>query len=458
MDKPVGGREIKALFQLISMKQNIYRINEDFFDDAEITSVDDMVDDKKSNRSTGTYDSGYTCCFCFDVTPFTLLDEINKTVLDVYTVRNRLEKFMSCMSFVDEYDIQIMFGLKAVYIQEFYANPDNMEVDVTDYIDEQHHNISSYFGNIIKLFVNSECKMTDEEVFTDQRAKFTKMGYKFNVYVKPNVVSGRKLYASIVKFLGVRKANMMFRDTVNVYRVNNGGIDASSYISLSSNDNITGVKMSELCEFLFGGDGGVSEDICDIVARKYNIDATVRDIIGMLKIDIDRWGYRIMNVNPKNGEYPSGTLPVIVVDVLPKTIGSVTREYVVTTIWKYLNKKRELCNTTNKFNICFRFWPIRKTVKIDFDEYQPVYSSVWNNYTYTLSGQLASNGHSITLKNINRLCAPLQNVFIAFPQMDGSLMKAGLSLFAYNANDVWLNKLFTAQENPEKYFFDEQNA
>ena len=179
----------------------------------------------------------------------------------------------------------------------------------------------------------------------------------------------------------------------------------------------------------------------------------IRSVIDAFKTGIYQWGYRIFNNTDE--ERGRGSVPVVVVDVLPKTT---TREHIIKTIRTRLRNNPNILNSNNKFNICFRFWPLSKSKKIEYDEYQPLYSTVWQNYTYTISGTLASNGRSITLKNINTLSSPLQNIYIAFPQTDGSLMKAKLSEYSHTSVNWWMNRLFSPQENPEKYFFEEQNV
>ena len=58
------------------------------------------------------------------------------------------------------------------------------------------------------------------------------------------------------------------------------------------------------------------------------------------------------------------------------------------------------------------------------------------------------------VKNIYGLTEQ-RNVFVAFPMMDGSLVKAKLEYFTSTDNNKWMMQLFTPSDNPVKYFFED---
>ena len=324
----------------------IYRLNEDFFDDTEITSASNMVDDDFSIYSS--YEKshiGYTCVFKFYIMNMMLelyddehIEISKNNEKNIYKIFNNVRKFMECMDFVDECDARILFAIIGGHSNRIYKDGEVKPRDITDYIDKEHSNALEYMGNIIKLMVNPDADITDCEYFTHNGKNTIWFEYSICVYVKPADVSLRKLYSSVIRLLDMVKnfkigsLSRILADKIEVVSVEDSKEDLNRYMKIHYTDNISETMLHKLYKFIYNKEYDADEKVSEIVRRKYNIDGIINETIGKLPIDINKWGYAILDMQKTMPNESENMLPVLVVDILPNTIGNTTRESVVKSI------------------------------------------------------------------------------------------------------------------------------
>ena len=185
--------------------------------------------------------------------------EINGDGQNIYKLKHHIGMIMDCLSFVDDYEIRILSSFDGVYLKKMGIESPKECVDITQRIDADHPCLSSYYGEITQMFTTDDVDLNDEDVFPEDRQDSIWMGYKFLVYVKPAVVSLRKLYTSIVNFFrGIKIKTdltvLALAEKVVIYKVSGGEIDLNNSIRIYSNDSMTDVLIRKIYKFIFDTD------------------------------------------------------------------------------------------------------------------------------------------------------------------------------------------------------------